>query len=116
MSRSRNKGTAFETAVVRFLIEEGFTRVERRALAGTADKGDIAGLPGFAVEVKNCQRDGLPGWVDEVETERAHAGADYGVVWHHRRGRAHPRDGFVTMTGATFARLVRALEGGPNVG
>lgn len=109
MSRSRAKGTAFETAIVNYLVGEGFP-VERRALAGSLDKGDIAGLP-VAVEAKNVKATALAAWVDEADAEAVNAAAPLGgVVWHHRRGRAHPSQGFVTMSGATFVRLLRELE------
>lgn len=107
MSRSKGKGTAWETALCRFLADEGFPHVERRALAGMSDRGDIAGIPGWVLEAKNCQRTELAGWVDEAALEQANDGAEFSAVWHHRRGKAQPADGFVTMTGATFVRLLR---------
>lgn len=108
MSASKAKGTRFETAICDYLNAEGFP-VERRALAGSADKGDIAGLP-VAVEAKNVKATALAAWVDEADAEAVNAKAPLGgVVWHHRRGRAHPSQGFVTMSGATFVRLMRAL-------
>lgn len=108
MSRSRGKGTAWETAVCRLLTAEGFPHVERRAFKGTADRGDIAGIPGVVIEAKNCRETKLAAWVDEAGIEQANDGADFSAVWHHRRGKASPADGFVTMTGATFVRLLRA--------
>lgn len=107
MSRSKGKGTAFESAIVRYLVEEGFVQVERRALSGTSDRGDIAGIPGWVLEAKNCQRTELAAWVDEAALEQANDGAQFSAVWHHRRGRSRPADGFVTMTGETFVRLLR---------
>lgn len=111
MSASRAKGTRFESAICEYLNAEGFP-VERRALAGSADKGDIAGLP-VAVEAKNVKATALAAWVDEADAEAINARAPLGgVVWHHRRGRAHPSAGFVTMSGATFVRLMRAITNG----
>lgn len=107
MSRSRDKGTAWETAVCRHLAGGGFPHAERRALHGSADRGDIAGIVGWVLSAKNCQRTELAGWIDEAALQQANAGADYSAVWHHRRGKASPGDGFVTMTGATFVRLLR---------
>jgi hypothetical protein len=107
MSRSKAKGTAFETAVCRYLAGEGFPHVERRALSGTQDRGDIAGIPGWVLEVKNCRATTLAAWVDEAAVEQANDGAEYSAVWHHRVGRAHPSAGYVTMSGATFVRLLR---------
>jgi hypothetical protein len=108
VSRSKGKGTAWETAICRLLAAEGFTQVERRALAGTSDRGDIAGIPGWVIEAKNCKTMSLAGWVDEAAIEQANDGAEFSAVWHHRRGKAAPAEGYVTMTGATFVRLLQA--------
>lgn len=108
---SKQRGTAWESSICTYLLAEGFP-VERRALAGSADKGDIAGLP-VAVEAKNVKATTLAAWVDEADAEAINARAPLGgVVWHHRRGRAHPSAGFVTMSGATFVRLMRAITNG----
>lgn len=107
MSTSKQKGTAWESAIIRHLAAEGFPHAERRALKGTSDRGDIAGIPGVVIEAKNCRSTDLAGWVDEAMIEQANDGADYSAVWHHRRGKASPADGYVTMTGATFTRLLR---------
>jgi hypothetical protein len=108
MSASKKRGTSWESAIVRHLATEGFPHVERRALAGTSDRGDIAGIPGVVIEAKNCRAADLAGWVDEAAIEQANDGADYSAVWHHRRGKASAAEGYVTMTGATFTRLLRA--------
>ncbi|MFD9905609.1 hypothetical protein [Streptomyces sp. NPDC059063] len=107
MSRSKAKGTAAETAVVRFLRAAGFVQAERRTLSGVQDRGDIAGLPGVVIEVKNCSRVELAAWLAEAERERDNDGASLGVVFHKRRGKADPRDWFVTMSGLQFAALLR---------
>lgn len=111
MSRSKAKGTAAETAVVRFLREAGFTQAERRTLSGVQDRGDIAGVPGVVIEVKNCSRDQLPAWVGEAERERDNDHASLGVVWHKRRGTTDPGRWFVTMSGDQFAALLREQQG-----
>jgi len=113
VSRSKAKGTAAETAVVRYLRSVGFVQAERRALNGIADRGDIAGIPGVVIEVKNHARQELPAWVAEAETERDNDNADLGVVWHKRRGKGSPADWFVTMSGAQFAALLREQQGLP---
>lgn len=107
MNRSKVKGTSWETAIVRYLVEQGWPHVERRTLAGVHDRGDIAGIPGVAIEAKNCKTMTLGAWIDEAETERTNAHADIGVVWHHRRGKSSPADGFVTMSGSMFVALLR---------
>lgn len=107
MSASKQKGTAWETAIVRFLAANGFPHAERRALVGAQDRGDIAGIPGVVIEAKNCKTTTLATWVDEALLEQANDGAAHSAVWHHRRGKASADDGFVTMTGAGFVRLLR---------
>ncbi|MFI5664623.1 hypothetical protein [Streptomyces sp. NPDC051684] len=113
MSRSKAKGTAAETAVVRFLREAGFTQAERRTLNGVQDRGDIAGIPGVVIEVKNCARQELPAWIGEAERERDNDRAGLGVVWHKRRGKADPGAWFVSMSGGQFAALLREHQGLP---
>jgi len=113
VSRSKAKGTAAETAVVRFLRAAGFEQAERRTLNGVHDRGDIAGIPGVVIEVKNCARDQLPAWIGEAERERDNDRADLGVVWHKRRGTTDPGRWFVTMSGDQFAALLCEQQGMP---
>lgn len=105
-NRSKKLGTGAETAVVNYLRDNGWPHVERRAQAGTHDRGDIAGVVGVVIEVKNCARMELAQWVDEAELEAGNDDAMYGVVWHKRRGRGSPSGWFVTMSGATFTALL----------
>ena len=55
-NRSRDKGTSWETQVVRFLQEHGWPLAERRARRGTRDAGDVAGVAGVCIEVKAEKR------------------------------------------------------------
>ncbi len=107
MSRSRTKGTAAETAIVNCLTAEGALHAERRALTGAHDRGDITGLPGVMIEVKNCATTDLAGWLKEVTTQTANAHADIGFVWHKKRGTTDPRQWYVTMTGQQIIDILR---------
>ena len=113
MSRAKAKGTRGENAVVEALRRAGFIHAERRALAGTLDKGDILGIPGWVFEVKahDSYAGKLAEWLGELEREKANASADYGVVWHRRKGKASAEDWFVTMSGAEFLAILCAVEG-----
>lgn len=113
MSAAKKKGTTAETAVVNYLRAVGFTQAERRTLNGSKDRGDIAGIPGVVVEVKNCARQELGAWIAEAEIERDNDNASLGVVWHKRRGKGNPGDWFVTMSGRQFAALLREQQGMP---
>lgn len=79
MSKSKQKGTLAETAVVEYL-KTFWDRVERRALSGKNDKGDIAGVPYTVVEVKNHKSYKFPEWVEETEQERINADTQYGIL------------------------------------
>jgi hypothetical protein len=112
VNRSKIKGTAAETAVVTYLRTRGFPHTERRALNGSQDRGDITGIPGIAIEVKNAARIELAGWLDEANIERANDKADYGFVWFKRRGKTSPAQWFVLMDGEQLTRILIELEYG----
>lgn len=108
MSASRAKGTKWESAIVQFLRKNGVPHAERRALCGDKDRGDIAGIPGIAIEAKSAARIELAAWVDEAEKERANDNAQVGLVWIKRRGRTCPGAGFVILTGDQLVTLLAA--------
>jgi len=105
---SKARGTAWETMIVNYLIEHGWPNTERRALHGSDDRGDIAGIVGLVVEAKNDKRFDLAGWLDEATAERDHDGADLGVAWFKRRGHPSPGEAYVLMDGAAFVLLLKA--------
>lgn len=110
MSAAKRKGTAAESAVVAYLRSLHWPHAERRTLSGAADKGDIAGVVGVCIEVKDHRDIRLAEFVDEATVEADNANADIGVAWVKRRGKGSPADWYVVMTGATFAELLRGWE------
>jgi Holliday junction resolvase len=106
MNPSKRKGTAFETLVVRYLQDHGFPYAERRALAGNADKGDIAGVPGIALECKATKAFTASTFVDEANIEAHNAGVPTGVAIVKRRGKG-AGDAYVLMDLETFTELIR---------
>lgn len=106
MSRSKQKGTAWETDIVRALNEYSWPNAERRTLSGAGDKGDINVHPKVVIEAKSHGTLKLAEWVAEADTERLNADADIGVVWAKRRGKASAEDGYVVMDGDTFMFLL----------
>lgn len=79
MSKSKQKGTLAETAVADY-FRQTFPAVERRALSGVNDKGDISNVPGCVIEVKNQRSYKIHEWMKETDTERINARADIGVL------------------------------------
>lgn len=109
MSAAKAKGTREESRVVAFLRERGWAHADRVPLSGARDRGDVTIGPGSPViEVKNQARHSLGEWLDEAEEEASNAGAPFGVVWFHRRGKASPAQGYVLMSGESFAALLKA--------
>lgn len=54
MTASRAKGTSWETSIVRYLRDQGWPHAERRALRGSNDCGDVAGVPLVCIEAKSA--------------------------------------------------------------
>jgi len=79
MSKSKQKGTLAETAVADYL-KQTFPAVERRALSGSQDKGDIANVPSCVVEVKNQRSYKIHEWMKETEAERVNANEELGLL------------------------------------
>lgn len=99
VNKSKQRGTAAEAAVVKALIEEGWIHAERRALAGALDKGDIAGLPGVCIEVKNEKAYSISQWIKETLIEKVNSNAEIGFCWFKIKGKGDPRDWGVLLTG-----------------
>lgn len=91
MSRQKQKGTAFETGIVEYLQNNLCDdTIERRALNGTCDRGDISGVTfcgsRMALECKNENKMRLAEYVREAEIEAANDNAPYYAVIHKKRG------------------------------
>lgn len=83
----KNKGTSAESMFASYLRENGWPWAERRALAGSTDKGDISGCPGLVWEVKATSgRIRMGEWIQETIDEQANANADHGVLVVKYRG------------------------------
>lgn len=108
MSASMRKGTAWETAVVQFLKENGVPYAERRAKNGSKDRGDIAGIPGVVIECKNERAITLAAYADEATTEAINDDAPVAVAWIKRRGKASPGSAYVLLDGDTLVHLLAA--------
>ncbi len=106
MSKAKRTGTAWETRLVRYLVEHGFPYAERRALEGNHDRGDVSGVPGVVIEAKCARRIELAAWVDEMVTEKRNAGAQVGAVVFPRRNHA-PGRAYVVMELSDFVELIR---------
>lgn len=113
---AKKAGSSFETLVADYLATQmDDDRIERRTRNGAKDRGDIAGVrtvrgERVVIECKNVASISLPAWLREAEVERGNDDAVIGVVAHKRVGSARPHEQYVTMTLATFSRLLQGGE------
>jgi hypothetical protein len=108
MSKQRQKGTSFETAVVRYLQELGLD-ARRKPLAGAKDEGDID-VEDWTLEAKNCRTITLAAWVAEADAESVNAGRPVAVV-AKRVGKGDPGEAYVVMPLRVFVSSVLGYDG-----
>ena len=117
MNRSKAKGTAAETAVVRWARLNGFPGADRQPLRGNRDAGDINLAPGLVLEVKNhagVAGAGQPApaqlaeWMAQADLECANAGAAHCPLVVKRTGVADPGRWFVYVRAGDVATLLGA--------
>jgi Holliday junction resolvase len=100
------KGSAWERAVADWLSENGFPMADRRYGAGhTQDKGDIIGVPNFALECKDHATINLAQFLDEAIIEAVHAKARFGAAIIKRR-RKPVDQAYVVMSLSQWAELI----------
>jgi hypothetical protein len=111
MSKSKQKGTMAETAVVQYL-KQFWPNVERRALQGSKDTGDIAGIPNVIIEIKNHKNYKIPEWIKETEQERENAGVPYGIliVKPNRVGTTKVGEWWAILPAEQIASMISELE------
>ena len=115
MSASKQKGTAAETAVVRWFQDHGWPHAERRALSGAYDMGDINLEPAIVVEVKNTKAITLAQFMAETEQERINANAEIGVCVIKKRGTTNPAEFYAVTSLDQIAWLLRAAGYGESL-
>ena len=91
---AKAKGRETESLFVAYL-QKWVPFAERRRLSGSADRGDIAGVPGIVFEVKSGARLDVAGWLAELDAEVEHDHAVHGYVVVRPKGKPNPEDWFV---------------------
>lgn len=109
-SPQKRKGSSAELAVAKWLNKLGWVHAERSRAGWTDDRGDIDGIPGVCIEVKNEKRIDLPGYLRELEVEMANAKAWAGAVIVKRRGSTDPADWYAVMPAQKWAELLLELD------
>lgn len=80
------KGYRGEAPVLLHLVRRGFSRAYRLRSQGVNDKGDIGGIDGVCIEIKNHGVYKFPEWMRELKREKANAGASNAVLVVKPRG------------------------------
>ncbi len=109
MSKSKDRGTRWESAVVDFANEHGFPQIERRALRGVNDCGDLTGLPDWVLECKDEQRIELGTYMNEVKNEVQNDGAFFGAALVKRRQRP-VGEGYAVLRIDDFFALLKLAD------
>lgn len=106
MSKARQKGTSFETAIVNYLKENGFKDAERWGSLDMA-LGDIRNVP-MVLEAKNHKAMALADWCTQAETSGKKANKLWAVI--HKRARKGTSQSYVTLSLENFVALLKAYE------
>lgn len=85
MSENKDKGTKAETAVVRYAIQCGWPHAERRALSGTGDRGDITGIIGVCIQVKDVADPKFSKWFKDTLEQAGRCDDALPILIHKRR-------------------------------
>ena len=108
-SAAKAKGSGAERDVVKYL-KEWFPYVDRRLAGATLDKGDISGIPGVTIEIKNHATMKLSEWVEELIVEMANDKAWTGVVIHKRERKGDVGEWYATMPAKIWIELIRKID------
>ncbi len=109
-SPQKRKGSRAELAVAKWLQAHGWIHAERSRAGWTDDRGDIDGIPGVVVEVKNEKRIDIPGYLKELAVEMENARAWTGTVIVKRRGSNNPDDWYAVMPGHVWVNLLKMID------
>lgn len=104
---SKRKGSAWELAIAKYLVEKGWKHAERRIAGSTIDKGDIYGIIGCVIEAKNEKRIDLSGYLKELEVEMRNAKAETGVVMVKKKGTTDVGQAYAVMPIELWVKLMK---------
>lgn len=113
-NRHKAKGTAFETLIKNYLIENGFPHARRSALEGAEDKGDIHGiqqrttLRKLCIQCKNQKQFQLSQWLNDTveQAERLDGAVPALVVKRPGKGEKAVGESYVVMRLQDYIQLL----------
>ena len=107
---SKAKGYAGEREYVEAAIEAGFSGAGRNgSVYGSKDRGDIHGIPGWVIQVKNVAVLKIPEYMKDAEEQARNAGVKLFCLAFKLKGK-HMREGVTVLPNRTWFQLVREAE------
>lgn len=106
-AKSRRKGARCENDVVNWLREQGFPHAERRIAGMDNDTGDITGIPGLVIEVKDRQKHDFPAYMRQLTEEMTAADVDTGLVIAKKKGTTNVGEWYAMMPVELAIELLR---------
>lgn len=118
---NRDKGLKAERDVAKYFRAAGALGVERSVSTGwdtgtrkLADVGDLKGLPGITVQIKNLAKTlagkALTDAMAETETQRAASGEPLGLLVEKRAGHASPGEWWAHLPANIHAALIGGYD------
>lgn len=104
---SKRKGSAWELAIVKYLISKGWKHAERRIAGSNVDKGDIYGIIGCVIEAKNEKKITLSDYIRELEIEMKNAKAKTGAVVIKKKGTTDVGNAYAVMPVSVWIELLK---------
>jgi hypothetical protein len=105
---AKAKGSGAERAVVAWL-KQWYPYADRRLAGATLDKGDVSGIPGVTIEIKNQATMKLSEWLKELAVEMKNDGAWTGVVIHKKKGTTDVNEWYATMPASVWVELLNKV-------
>lgn len=106
-STASRKGSSYEREIVDYFRANGFPQACRTKAGARLDRGDIANVPGWTLELKNQRSLKLGTWIKEAEVEAINNETRNYVVVHKRQGKADPAQSYATLPLEQLVALIR---------
>ena len=105
---SRQKGTAYEVLCRDYFQGRGWTECQRMATRAALDLGDLTGIPRFAIECRDRQKQELARNLDDAEERARNKGSAFGICLMKRPRRSVDQS-YVLMSLDTLGRILDEL-------
>lgn len=106
---SKAKGYRGETEFVETAREFGYEAGRNGSVYGQKDRGDIHGIPGWVIQVKNVAVAEIPKFIADAAEQAVNAGVRLYCVALKLRGK-HMREGVVMMPVRQWFEMLKETE------